>query len=110
MQKTFALISQQNRKMEPSHVWLMFIPIFNIGWRFVIVNRMADSLKAELASRNIVVSEENPGKSIGIAYCILMCCGIIPFIGPLASLVGLALWIAYWVKISQYKAMLVNLK
>jgi hypothetical protein len=110
LQNTFKLISTHNRKMEPGNVWLMFIPLFNLGWRFVIVLKMAESLKAEFAERNISVAEQYPGKGIGIAYCVCLCCSIVPFLGILASVGGLVCWIIYWVKISEYKALLENSK
>jgi len=30
LQNTLKVISPENRKMQPSNVWLMFIPLFNI--------------------------------------------------------------------------------
>lgn len=103
LHKTFDLISPENRLMPGGQVWLMFVPLFNIGWQFVIVNRLSESLRKEFISKNLPLKEENPGKNIGIAYCILRCCSIIPILGALASLGGLVCWIIHWVKISEYK-------
>lgn len=106
LQNTLNEVSPENRKMPPGQVWLMFIPLFNIGWQFVIVTNIADSLKAEFQKRNIAVEEERPGYSIGLTTCILICCCIIPFLGLLAALGAIVCWIIYWVKISGYKRML----
>lgn len=106
LQNTFKEISISNRKMEPGNVWLMLIPLFGLVWQFFIVDRLADSLKAEFATRNIVVDEDRPGYSIGLTYCILFCCGIIPVLGALASLGGIVCWIIYWVKINDYRTKL----
>lgn len=64
---------------------------------------MADSLKAECASKNLKVDEDGPGIGIGLAYCILFCCSLIPFLGILAALGGFICWIIYWVKINDYE-------
>lgn len=106
LQRTLEKISPENRKMEPGQVWLMFIPLFNLGWQFVIVNRIAASLKQEFAKRNIVISEENPGQGVGIAMCVCHCCNIIPVLNILTSIGGLVCWIIYWVNISKYKSFL----
>jgi hypothetical protein len=53
--------------------------------------------------RNINVGEERPGIGIGLAYCILYCCCIIPFLGFLTAIGGFICWIIYWVKIGDFR-------
>ncbi len=106
MQNTFNEISPENRKMEAGLVWLTLIPLFGLVWQFIIVNRMADSLKLEFAKRNIKEVEDRPGISIGLTFCILFCCSIIPILGFLTGIAGLICWIVYWVKINGYKVKL----
>jgi hypothetical protein len=103
LQNTLLKVSPSNRKMVPGQVWLTLIPLFGMVWQFIVVTRMADSLQAEFRERGITVPEEKPGYSLGIAYCVLYCCSIIPILGGLASLGGLVVWIIYWVKINEYK-------
>lgn len=110
LNNTLKEISPENQKMPPGQVWLILIPLFGIVWQFIVVNRMADSLKAEFAKRGIPSHEDRPGFGIGLAYCILNCCGIVPFLGALAAIAGLVCWIIYWVKISGYKTMLQQAK
>lgn len=110
LQKTLNEVSPQNQKLPPGQVWLILIPLFGLVWSFIVVNRMADSLKAEFISRGIQQSEDRPGYSIGLTYCILYCCSIIPFLGGLAALGGLVCWIIYWVKIAGYKTQLQQTK
>jgi len=110
LQNTFHEIKSDNRKMQPGQVWLTLIPLFGIIWQFVIVNNLADSLKLEFSQRNINVGEDRPGIGIGLAYCILLCCSIIPFLGILTGLAGFICWIIYWVKISNFKATLQHSK
>lgn len=92
--------------MQPGEVWLMLIPLFGIVWQFIIVSRIADSLKTEFLQRKIALTEERPGYSIGLTYNILFCCTIIPLIGGFAWIGGVVCWIIYWVKISGYRTRL----
>jgi hypothetical protein len=103
LQRTLNAVSYENRKMQPRQVWLTFIPLFGLIWQFIIVNRIADSLKMEFALRNIEVDEERPGIRIGLAYCILFCCSLIPVLGYLTAIGGLVCWIIYWSKINDYR-------
>jgi hypothetical protein len=110
LQKTLNEVSPQNQKLPPGQVWLILIPLFGLVWSFIVVNRIADSLKAEFAMRGIQVDEDRPGYSIGLTYCILYCCSVVPFLGGLAALGGLVCWIIYWVKIAGYKTKLQQAK
>lgn len=103
MQNTLNAISFENRKMEPGLVWLSLIPLFGLVWQFIIVDRMAGSLQSEFAKREMATEEARPGNSIGLAYCILFCCSLIPFVGYITSIAGLICWIIYWIKINDYK-------
>ena len=100
LQNTLKAISEENRKMPPANVWLMFIPLFNIVWQFIMVDRIAQSIGAECARLNIPVKEDKPTYGIGLAWNICNFLTIIPFIGGLASLVT---FIIYWVKVSEFK-------
>lgn len=110
MQNTLKAVRSSNRQMEPGQVWLVLIPLFGLIWQFIMVNKVADSLKAEFAERKINVGEDRPGVNLGITYCTLFCCAIIPFLGTLAALGGLVVWIIYWVKIAEFKAKIVGAK
>lgn len=109
LQNTLKAVSPERRRMPPGQVWLVFIPLFGIVWIFIIVNRIADSLADEFISRNMQVAEARPGYGIGMAYCVLSVCSVIPFLGAFASLAALVCWIIYWVKIAGYKKQLESL-
>lgn len=103
LKKTIKEVSVENRKINPNHVWLVLIPLFGLIWQFIMVKGVALSLKAEYKKRNISIIENKPGYTIGMAYCILFCCSIIPILGVLSGIGGLVCWIIYWVKIYNYK-------
>ena len=105
LQKALNRCSPECRAMNPGMVWLMFIPLFNIVWHFMIVINMAKSLGAEFQKRGIA-EDPKPGQTIGLTMCILVCCGIIPILGILCSLGGLVCWILYWVKVAGYSSKL----
>lgn len=111
--KIFYLITLQNamnavrpefRKMPSGQVWLELIPLFGLVWQFFNVIHVSDSLKREFEARGIRPAEERPGYSIGITFCILFCCAVVPFLGILAAIAGLVCWIIFWAKIANYKA------
>jgi hypothetical protein len=110
LQNTLYEVSIENRKLPAGQVWLILIPVFGLVWQFIVVNAIADSLKAEFLKRSIKTDEDRPGIQIGLAYCILQCCSIVPFLGILASLAGLICWIIYWVKIHGYNLLLQQMK
>jgi len=103
LQNTLNAISYENRRMPPANVWLMFIPLFNIVWQFILVTSVADSIKAECERLHIPVTEGRPTAGIGLAWNICSVCFFVPF-APLASLV---LWIIYWVKVNEYKNLII---
>jgi hypothetical protein len=110
---TLRAIQPQNRAMSPGEVWLQLIPLFNLVWQFIVVQRIAESISRELSS-NVFSFEERqplqlyqqgsrPTYQIGMAMCVLNVFGFIPLIGSLARIAGLICWIIYWVQLSSYK-------
>ena len=106
LQNTLELINPANRRMSPGQVWISLIPVVGLIWQIVVVVQLADSLAAELTSRNMELREARPGIGIGLAYCVLFCLSFIPFVGIVTALAGLVCWIIYWVKINEYKIQL----
>ena len=104
LQNTLKAISPENRMMPPSNVWLMFIPLFNIVWQFIMVDKIAQSITAECARLNIPTTEAKPTYNIGLAWNICNILSFIPIIGGLASLVT---FILYWVKVNDFKNLII---
>lgn len=119
-QRTLKLIQPQNRNMAPGQVWLQLIPVFGVIWQFFVVSRIADSIQREMSSGATfsfedataapVSDDQKPTYSIGIAFCILFCTGLIPMLGLLTQLAGIVCWIIYWVKLSDCKKRLEQLQ
>ena len=106
LQSTFNAISIGNRKMPSNNVWLLLIPIFGIIWQFIVVKKLSDSIRTEANLRGIRISELQPGYGVGQAMCILECFFFIPFINFFTGVAGFICWILYWIKINEYKKIL----
>ncbi len=98
----------ESRAMEPGLVWLLFVPIFNLIWNFVVVAKMATSLQNEFQRRR-VAEPVDAGRELGLAMSILACLGIIPFLGILCGFAAMICWILYWVKIAGLSSRLAHL-
>jgi hypothetical protein len=105
LQKALNRCAPGNRAMAPGMVWLLFVPLLNIVWHFLVVINMAKSLGAEFQTRGMA-EDPQPGKTLGLVMCILGCCGFIPILGVFLSLGALVCWIIYWVKIAGYSGKL----
>ena len=92
--------------MDGGLVWLLLIPLFNIGWLFYVIIKLRDSLKAEFNLREIESDDPEFGFSIGLAYAITTACSIIPIFGMFCSFAAFILWIVYWVKTNKYSKLL----
>ena len=106
LQRTLYKCAPSSRTLDPGMVWLYIVPLVNLVFHFFIVFGLAKSLRNEFNRRSLVVPEEMPGQSIGLAMCICACCAIIPLLGLLAALAHLVLWIVYWAKIAEFSRML----
>lgn len=107
LQNLLKQITPANRQVEPGNVWLMFIPLFNIIYPFILYPKITDSVKLEMESRGMA-EQGDYGRGIGIALPVLGLCGVIPVLGFLASLANLVLFIIFWVKMAGYKTKLMQ--
>lgn len=107
----------RNRTMEPGQVWLNFIPLFNIVWQFITVNRVADSLHNEFRDRGWDRRDTDYGRAVGTAFCILNVIGgfingasniepMIALVGLPVGVMGLVCFIIYWVRIATFSRQL----
>jgi len=106
LQNTLKTISYENRRMPPANVWLIFIPLFGIVWQFIVVSKIADSIKEECVKLNIPIKENRPTFYIGLIYCISSILFLIPVLKTIGSIAVLITWIIYWIKVNEYKKLL----
>jgi hypothetical protein len=109
LQRLFKEISAENRKLLPTLLWFAMIPLIGLLWQFFIIIKTAESLRLEFNKRNIQVEEKKPGFWIGLTYCVLFCCSIIPGLGLILGGIGLYYWVNYWIKMSDYRKLLKNM-
>ena len=119
------VIKPDNRRMQPNEVWLQLIPLFNLFWQFIVVNRIAESIRNEIIDRNLnsVSGTANPAFAIdvnewptldlGLAYCILGIAGVAGFffgflLFVFGGLAAMICWIIYWTQIAEYKNRFLN--
>jgi len=97
--KPLSKVPQVHREMEPGMVFLLFIPLFGIFWLFMVAQRVPASFKSYFDSIGDE-SHEDCGKNMGMGWAICSAVSLIPYIGFLASLVGIVFMIIFLVKIN----------
>ncbi len=102
-QKLLESLNASNRQLPPRHVWMQIIPGYGLYFQFVVVNKIADSLKAEMEHRGIRYHEARPGYQLGLIMCIASCASLLPYAGLLAVFGWIGLWIAYWIRLRAYQ-------
>src|SRR5690606_35975945 len=114
--KTLGNIKPENRTIHPSPVWLYVIPVFNLCWLFIIVFRMAFSIKNELLSRDYEV-DANPGYQSGLTAAVLpfliylvyvteFYITSLPYLSFVIGFLGIMriiFFVQYWMKMSWYR-------
>lgn len=107
LQRALEAVSEQNRQMPSGQVWLSLIPLFNFVWMFFVVNKIAESFALECYRLNIPTTEMKPTHGIGNAKNILRLCSFIPILGLLASLGFVVCWILHWIKVNEYRKLII---
>lgn len=102
LQNTLKELQAENRKMKPSHTWLMLIPLFGSIWTFYVVKQVSESLEAEYNTRNIP-HKPKPGYNVGLAFAITGVLIYSPFFTGIISLANIVLFIAYWMNVNQHR-------
>ena len=106
LQKALQRCAAQCRTTTPGSVWLLLIPLFSLVYQFFLIGHLSASLHNEFVRRNIPNQDPEPGKSLGIAMAILEVTSIIPIVGIFSGIASFVCWIVYWVKISNYSALI----
>ena len=114
LQKVLAAIASESRMMAPAQVWLLLIPFFNIVWQFIVIKRIADSIKNECLRLNISMAEERPTYALGLTITLLYLVSLVlnrnnvsPLLGLICIIASFICWIIYWWKVVGYKNLIV---
>ena len=93
--------------MDPGQVWFNLLPVFNLLWLIVTVERVGESIRNELVARGRHRRAESYGKTVGITWLVLLELGL--FANLVARPAGIILWafaliywVVYWGQISAY--------
>jgi hypothetical protein len=99
-------VSPVNRAMPAAHVWLNFIPVFNLGWFLYTVVKVRDSVRAEYRSRGWPVEGDlgyNVGLATGVLAIVTFIMGWVPLLGWALGIAQLVCWIIYWLRTHELK-------
>lgn len=93
-----------NQQLPPANVWLMFIPLFNIVYRFIMYPKVSETLRLEFESRG-VPQQGDYLKGLGLVLSIANAVNIIlpQNIRGLLGLGCIVVMIIYWVKAAEMK-------
>jgi hypothetical protein len=100
LQGLLSKISEKNRMIHPDQLWYLLVPVVNIVYHFIVVDKINSSLKREFADHQSVYTDTNFTYRSGIAMCLFTC--LIPFF-TYAGVVALVFWILYWIKTADMK-------
>ena len=95
-------VSPENRRMEPGKVWLNLIPVFNLVWATVTVERVAESLRNEFRERGMDDPDEPYGRRTGLTLLVLLASGILFYPAFICYPIAFFYWIGYWRQMSRY--------
>lgn len=97
-------VSPGNRQVPSANVWLMFIPLFNIVYRFILYPKISESLRLEFEERG-APKDGDYLKGLGLTLGIIGVVNAIPIdaLKTITSLGILVIWIVYWVKTAELK-------
>ena len=88
--------------MEPAQVWLNLIPVFNLVWCTVTVERVAESLRSEFRERGMDSPSERYGRPYGLTMLALLATGVLFYPAFICYPIAFGYWIAYWVQLNRY--------
>lgn len=105
--EVMAYVRPENRQTGVANILFMFIPLFSLVYGFIVYPRISDSIKKEYNSLGLS-PDGDFGRSISIAMCATSFGFLIPFLNFIAPIAVLILWIILWVKINNYREVLMS--
>jgi len=95
-------VPSEHRRMEPGQVWLNLIPVFNIVWVTVTVERVAESLRAEFAARGMHGPDETYGRRTGLRVLVLLAISGLFYPAIITLPLAFANALMYWSQMNRY--------
>jgi hypothetical protein len=95
-------VSPANRRMEPAQVWLNLVPLLNLVWAVVTVERVGESLRNEFRARGLDERGETFGKTAGLTALVLFAAAVIPHAYVITWPFGIVYMAVYWLQLTGY--------
>src|SRR5579871_4660155 len=64
-------VRRDNRRIEPAQVWLNLVPVFNLVWMPITIDRLADSIRRECEQRGLDRPGESYTRPAGLTWLVL---------------------------------------
>ena len=96
-------VDPRNRRMGPAGVWLNLVPLFNLVWLPVTVERVGESVRSELLDRGRGRRGEGYAKATGLTALVLFSPALfLPQSAVVTWPFALVYTIVYWVQLAGY--------
>ncbi len=110
MARVVGRVRPENRRIEPGQVWLNLLPVFNLVWLPITVDRIAASIRAECEERGLDEPGEPYTRTSGLTWLTLsvLCFPAVILVERglpcIVMLVPICLifWATYWVQLAGY--------
>lgn len=100
LQQTMQAITHTPQPLPAATVWLTLIPVAGIVWLQVYNIMLAAALQRELAA---LAQDGDGGKKLASALAISLPLCLLPYIGAIACIAAIALFILHWIKMTELK-------
>jgi hypothetical protein len=101
-------VAEDNRRMDPALVWLNLIPLLNLIWCVVTVERVGESIRNEMTARGRESKTESYGKTAGLTAIVLFSTVLV--LPPPALIItwpfALIYGVVYWLQLRWYASRL----
>ena len=101
--RILGVVRPENRRMEPGEVWVNLIPVVNMVWAAVTVERVGESVRNELKARGAAKKRDSYGKTSGIIALVLVAVVVLlPPAGVVTLPFAFIYAVVYWVQMNGY--------
>jgi hypothetical protein len=108
--RTVSRVTPENRRIEPAQVWLNLLPVFNLVWLPITVDRVAGSIRDECEDRGLDDDGISYTRFAGLTWLVLsvfsapalLLAGELPCFAALFFPLAVIFWFAYWAQVASY--------